>query len=127
MNKPTKTAPPPRQPINNPNPLACNSSCCLPIAGNKAHNAHPAALKATVRINCDNTVWECRANRTALTMPPHKRSGGSRDGGCGLGGCFRTATIIRIVLATAKAKFQAPPAHVNTRPAKAGPTARAAL
>jgi hypothetical protein len=59
-------------------------------------------------------------------MPPHRRSAGSRDGGCGRGGQRRIVCAISSVLATQSTKFQTPPI-ANTSPASTGPTARAAL
>ena len=80
-----------------------------------------------VRTSCANTVWECQANRKALSMPPQRRSGGNLEGGWGLGGQRLIACIMVSVLATAMAKFQAPPTIANTSPANAGPTALAPL
>ena len=72
-------------------------------------------------------ISEWRAKRSAVTMPPHSRSAGSRDGGCGRGGQRRMPCIIVSVLTTAMTKIQPAPSCANTTPASAGPTARAAL
>ena len=60
-------------------------------------------------------------------MPPHIRSAGSRDCGCGGGGHLLIARIIISTLVTAMANTQPAPNWANTTPASAGPRARAAF
>jgi hypothetical protein len=78
-----------------------------------------------VRSNCARMICEWRAKRSPLRVPPQSRSGGSRDAGCGRGGQRRIACIITSTLVTANAKTQPAPSCANTRPASAGPSARA--
>ena len=80
-----------------------------------------------MRTSCDSTVCEWRTKRNALSMPPHSRSAGRREGGCGRGGYSRTDCSSTRMPATAQAKTQPLPSAANTQPASAGPSARALL
>src|SRR6478609_4119318 len=68
---------------------------------------------------------ECLAYRSPATVPLHRRSGGSGDSACGAGGQRRTTWIKASELSIAIAKTLPAPSQANTRPAMAGPSARA--
>jgi len=126
-NSPAVTAPVPRQPMSRPNPCAPVPNWRWAITGSSAHRAEPAAPKAITRTSCARIRSECQANRKPLSMPPHKRSAGRRDGGWALGGQRRMDSHITRVDKTEMANTHPAPQCANTSPASVGPTARAAL
>ena len=79
------------------------------------------------RTSCENTASECQAKRRPLSIPPHSRSAGRREGGCGGGGQRRIVTASTMAARQPALKFQPAPPSANTAPARAGPRARAVL
>src|SRR6188768_678175 len=120
IDRPAATAPTPRQPISRPKPEAPRPMRFCPITGSRAQRAEPVALKAIVRNNWAKMACECQAKRKPASMPPHRRSGGRRDGGCGSGGQRRIERSIQSVLRVAITKTQGPPKWANTKPASEG-------
>ena len=62
-----------------------------------------------VRNSCAKIRSLWRAKRSAASVPPHRRSAGRREGGCGFGGQRRIDAHISSVVSTAMPNTQSLP------------------